>query len=224
MMLEQGASGARAYDRILRLFPSPRASGPFDAAKVYLRRSPRSRSGSRLNPRFARKSSLSPSDMFSDRRPRCRGWSTSGSRRLGYRLHRQTLHPRPRRRTTRRTRPIRAARGRGAEKEFRRHGRRDPQVGQGEVHRLLDPPQATRGDHSGCGRRGGVVDSDHAPVRPPGGGAGEGHRRLNKGPRTTPFTRWHRVTISDVAGRRPVPRATPANIIGGARSRSGCRP
>ena len=59
-------------------------------------------------------------------------------------------------------------------------GRRDPQVGQGEVHRLLDPPPRPRPDHPGGGR-GRDRRRDHAPVHPlarQGLPAQQGARRL----------------------------------------------
>ena len=59
-------------------------------------------------------------------------------------------------------------------------GRGDPEVGQGQVRRLLDPPQGPRPDHPGGGR-GGDRRRDHAPVHPlarQGLAAEQGARRL----------------------------------------------
>ena len=51
----------------------------------------------------------------------------------------------------------------GHEPGVQGNGRRDPQVGQGQVHRLLDPQQGPRPDHPGGGR-GRDHRRDHAPV------------------------------------------------------------
>ena len=93
----------------------------------------------------------------------------------GDRLHRPLLHPRPRRRSQprRRHQP-------GQEPGVQGDGRGDPEVGQGQVHRLLDPPQGPRPDHPGGGR-GRDRRRDHAPVHPlarQGLPAEQGARRL----------------------------------------------
>ncbi len=85
-------------------------------------------------------------------------------------------------------------------------GRRDPQVGQGEVHRLLDPPQGPRRDHPGGGRRRDRR-RDHAPVHPlarQGLPAEQGARRLpREGDRPD----------LDEAGRRPVPGRADLDVL-----------
>ena len=94
-------------------------------------------------------------------------------------------------------------------------GRRDPQVGQGQVPRLLDPPQGPRPDHPGGGR-GGHHRRDHAPVHAlarQGLAAQQGARRLpQEGDRPD----------LDEADRRPVPRREP-RWTSSRKSSSGCR-
>ena len=93
----------------------------------------------------------------------------------GDRLHRPLLHPRPGRSADRRR-----IDQHGHQPGVQGDGRRDPQVGQGQVHRLLDPQQGSRPDHRGGGQ-GGLYRRDHAPVPPvarQGLSAQQGARRL----------------------------------------------
>ena len=172
-MLNQGAVRVQSLDRIFR-FAFANGIRTFDTAKVL-------RLGARLQevvragrPRSARRSSWSPrthprtpSQMIEDGRP------AAGD--PGDRLHRPLLHPRPRRRPQprRRHQP-------GEEQGVQGDGRGDPEVGQGQVRRLLVPPQGPRPDHPGGGR-GRDRRRDHAPVHPlarQGRPAEQGARRL----------------------------------------------
>ena len=153
----RGPSGARASTASSGS-PSPTASAPSTPPRSTAP-SPTSRSGSTRPPRSASRSSWSPrtcprtpSQMIEDGRP------AAGD--PGDRLHRPLLHPRPRRRPQprRRHQP-------GQEPGVQGDGRGDPEVGQGQVHRLLDPPQGPRPDHPGGGR-GRDRRRDHAPVHP----------------------------------------------------------
>ena len=204
-MLEMGTGALRERGVLERLLRLSYASGvrTFDTAKMYgtepgfkkwFEQSPEVRKEIVLvtkdNPR-------APKDMLAMLDKRLEA--------LGDRLRRPVLHPRPRRRAqARRRHELRQGAG------IQGDGRGDPQVGQGEVRRLLEPPQASRPDHPGGGRWRDHR-RDHAPVHAlarQGRPAEQGARRLpREGDRPD----------LDEADRRPVPLRREAGCPQGGR-------
>ena len=97
-------------------------------------------------------------------------------------------------------------------------GRGDPQVGQGEVPRLLDPPQGPRRDHPGGGR-GGHRRRDHAPVHPL---ARQG-RPAQQGARRLPRKGIGLISMKQIAGQFPSGRQD-GRPRGGRRAGHRCWP
>ena len=153
-MLEQGA--VRSDDRVLR-FAFANGVRVFDTAKVY-GTEPSFKKWFEQDRRVRKEIVMVTKDT--PKAPRDADDGRSAAEGPRYRLHRSFL----RSRFGGRTKPGRLDQLR-QEPGVQGDRRRDPEVGQGQVHRLLDPSQGPWPDHPG-GRRRGIRRRDHAPVHP----------------------------------------------------------
>ena len=154
--------------------PTPTASAPSTPPRPTAP-SPTSRSGSSRSPEVRKQIFLVTKDTPKTPGADARRCSTSGSRPSG-----PTTSTSSSSTASATTTRLDDAIEPGQEQGVQGDGRGDPEVGQGEVRRLLDPPQGPRPDHPGGGR-GRDRRRDHAPVHPlarQGRAAEQGARRL----------------------------------------------